>query len=272
MTDSMTIGPALTIGGNKVEMLQTGNILVTSPKGKMKTLSQDEFKKQLVKNINNINNGENFEFKKDNKKAKIAAGIGATLAAAYIGLSIAVGKKVLTKATAKAGEKLGLTDKIKNVFFTIGNSGVKLWDSILVKASQLKNKITDKSKALQEKRYATYSKEQASKDAHRYFAANADTINLSQAKRETAIADARAAFEKYDPIKFLKAKVLEEAGLTKEQYSAVKKYANTGAKATLTDARKKVLPNWIQDKESCQRYANMIEAKFIKARKVPGTK
>ena len=55
MTDSMTIGPALTIGGNKVEMLQTGNILVTSPKGKMKTLSQDEFKKQLVKNINNIN-------------------------------------------------------------------------------------------------------------------------------------------------------------------------------------------------------------------------
>lgn len=49
MADNMTIGPALAIGGNKVEMTQQGKIQVTNPQGKIKTLSQDEFKKQLVK-------------------------------------------------------------------------------------------------------------------------------------------------------------------------------------------------------------------------------
>lgn len=264
MTDTMTIGPALAIGGNKVEMLQTGKILVTNSKGKMKTLSQDEFKKQLVKNLDNLEAGKDFEFKKDNKKAKVLTGIGAGLAAAYIGLSVAVGKGSLTKAVTKQGKKLGFADKFKNVFVAIGESGVKLWNKIISKASQLKNKITGKSKALQEKRYATYSKEEASKDAHRYFAANADTINLSQAERNAAIADAKAAFANYDPVKFKKSKVLEEAGLTEKQYNAVKKYANSGEKATLTKSRKEALPNWIQDKESCQRYTNMIEAKFTK--------
>lgn len=73
MADNMTIGPALAIGGNKVEMLQTGKILVTNPKGKMKTLSQDEFKKQVIKNAGKIQSGEDFEFKKDRKGLKIAA-------------------------------------------------------------------------------------------------------------------------------------------------------------------------------------------------------
>ena len=264
MTNNMTIGPALAIGGNKVEMTQQGKIQVTNSQGKVKTLSQDEFKKQLIKNADNIEAGKDFEFKKDNKNGKIAAGIGTALAATYVALSVAVGKGKLTKAVAEQGKKLGFADQVKNVFFAIGDSGVKLWKSITGKASKLKDKITGKSQELQEKRYATYSKEQAANEAHRDFAKNADTINLSQAERRTAIADAKAAFDKYDPIKFKRSKVLEDAGLTEKQYKAVKEYANAGEKATLTKARKEILPNWIQDKESCQRYTNMIEAKFAK--------
>ena len=67
----MTIGPALAIGGNKVEMTQQGKIQVTNPKGKIKTLSQDQFKKQLIKNADKIQNGEDFEFKKDKKGLKL---------------------------------------------------------------------------------------------------------------------------------------------------------------------------------------------------------
>ena len=248
MTNNMTIGPALSIGGNKVEMTQQGKIQVTNSQGKIKTLSQDEFKKQLIKNADNIEAGKDFEFKKDNKNAKIAAG----------------GKGKLTKAVAEQGKKLGFADQVKNVFFAIGDSGVKLWKSITGKASKLKDKITGKSQELQEKRYATYSKEQASNDAHRNYAANFDKSQLTSLQRDDMIADARAAFEDYNPVDFKKAKVLEDAGLTDKQYEAVKEFANSGNRATLTKARKEILPNWIQDKESCQRYTNMIEAKFAK--------
>ncbi len=264
MTNNMTIGPALAIGGNKVEMTQQGKIQVTNSQGKVKTLSQDEFKKQLIKNADNIEAGKDFEFKKDNKNAKIAAGIGTALAAAYVGLSVAVGKGKLTKAVAEQGKKLGFADQIKNVFFAIGDSGVKLWKSITGKASKLKDKITGKSQELQEKRYATYSKEQALNDAHRNYAANFEKSQLTSLQRDDMIADANVAFADYDPVKFKKSKVLEDAGLTNKQYEAVKEYANAGEKATLTKARKEILPNWIQDKKSCQRYTNMIEAKFAK--------
>lgn len=135
MTNNMTIGPALSIGGNKVEMTQQGKIQVTNSQGKVKTLSQDEFKKQLIKNADNIETGKDFEFKKDNKNAKIAAGIGTALAATYVALSVAVGKGKLTKAVAEQGKKLGFADQVKNVFFAIGDSGVKLWKSITGKAS-----------------------------------------------------------------------------------------------------------------------------------------
>lgn len=141
MTNNMTIGPALSIGGNKVEMTQQGKIQVTNSQGKIKTLSQDEFKKQLIKNADNIEAGKDFEFKKDNKNAKIAAGIGTALAAAYVGLSVAVGKGKLTKAVAEQGKKLGFADQAKNVFFAIGESGVKLWNSITGKARKLADKI-----------------------------------------------------------------------------------------------------------------------------------
>ena len=144
MTNNMTIGPALAIGGNKVEMTQQGKIQVTNSQGKIQTLSQDEFKKHLIKNAENIEAGKDFEIKKDNKNAKIAAGIGTALAAAYVGLSVAVGKGKLTKAVAEQGKKLGFADQVKNVFFAIGDSGVKLWKSITGKASKLADKIKEK--------------------------------------------------------------------------------------------------------------------------------
>lgn len=80
MADNMTIGPVLSVGGNNVEILQTGKILVTNPKGKMKTLTQDEFKKQIIKNADKIQSGEDFEFKKDRKGLKIASAIVGTAA------------------------------------------------------------------------------------------------------------------------------------------------------------------------------------------------
>lgn len=77
---NMTVGPSLAVGGNIVEMTTKGKIQVTNQQGKVKTLSQDEFKKQLVKNADKIENGEDFEFKSDNKGLKIA-GVVATAAA-----------------------------------------------------------------------------------------------------------------------------------------------------------------------------------------------
>lgn len=80
MANNMTIGPALIVGGNKVEMTTTGKVQVTNQEGKIKTLSQDQFKKQLIKNADKISNGENVEFKKDNKIGLIAGGAVATAA------------------------------------------------------------------------------------------------------------------------------------------------------------------------------------------------
>ena len=264
MADNMTIGPALAIGGNQVEMTQKGKFKVTNSQGKIKTLSQDEFKKQLIKNADKIEKGEDFEFKKDNKNLIAASGVAGLLGAAYIGLSVAVGKKALTKSVAKAGEELGFMAKIKNVFVAIGESGVKLWNSITGKAAKIKDKVTGKSKELQNKRQATYSVGQAEIDAHKYYANNFEKQNLTSLQRDEMISDAQAAFKDYDPVKFKKSKVLENAGLTEEQYAAVKEYANSGKNAKLTQKRKEVLPHWLQDKESCQRYTNMLEAKFDK--------
>ncbi len=263
MADNMTIGPALVIGGNKVEMTPKGKIQVTNSQGKVKTLSQDEFKKQLIQNKDKIESEQDFEFKKDNKNAKAAAGVAGLLAAAYVGLSVAVGKGKLTKSVAEAGKELGFMSKVKNVFVAIGESGVKLWESLTGAASKLKDKVTGKSKELQNKRLATYSKEQAANDAHRDFAKNADTINFTKDERKTVIDDAKKAFADYDPVKFMKSKTLENMGLTEKQYKAVKEYAS-GKNAKLTSKKKEALPNWLQDKESCQRYVNAIEAKFAK--------
>ena len=264
MADNMTIGPALIIGGNKVEMTPKGKVQVTNPQGKIKTLSQDEFKKQLINNKEKIEAGEDFEFKKDNKNLKAAGGVAGLLAAAYIGLSAAVGKKALTKSVAKAGEELGFMAKVKNVFVAIGESGVKLWNNITGKAAKLKDKVTGNSRELQNKRTATYSKEQAEIDAHRYYANNFEKQNLTSFQRDEMISDAQAAFKDYDPVKFKKSKALENAGLTEAQYSEVKKFANSAPETKLTEEQKAIIPHWLQDKESCQRYTNALEAQFNK--------
>ena len=264
MADNMTIGPALVIGGNKVEMTPKGKVQVTNPQGKVKTLSQDEFKKQLIQNKDKIAAEQDFEFKKDNKNAKAAAGVAGLLVAAYAGLSLAVGKGKLTKSVAEAGKELGFMSKVKNVFVSIGESGVKLWESLTGAASKLKDKVTGKSKDLQNKRHAVYSKEQAANDAHRYFAQNFDNFTLNTADRNTLIKDAKQAFADYDPVKFMKSKTLENMGLTEKQYKAVKEYAASGKNVKLTAKKKEALPVWLQDKESCQRYVNAIEAKFAK--------
>lgn len=70
MANNMTIGPALSIGGNTVEMTTNGKVQVTNTRGKVKTLSQDQFKKQLIKNADKIEAGQDFEFKKITKPQK----------------------------------------------------------------------------------------------------------------------------------------------------------------------------------------------------------
>ena len=266
MADNMTIGPALAIGGNQVEMTPKGKIKVTNSQGKIKTLSQDEFKKQLIKNADKIEKGEDFEFKKDNKSLKAAGGVAALLSAAYVGLSIAVGKGTLTKSVAEAGKELGFMAKVKNVFVSIGQSGVDLWKALTGKAAKIKDKVKDKltgkSKELQEKRYATYSKEQAANDAHRYYANNFEGV--SQADRDRMISDSVRAFQDYDPVKFLKQKEIEKAKLTVEEFDIISAYAHAPEGVALTEEQMAILPSAFRDKEACQRFANMLEAKFAK--------
>ncbi len=69
----------------------------------------------------------------EKKKSKAPAIIGTIvglLAATYVGLSIAVGKKALTRAVAEEGKELGFMGKVKNFFVSIGESGEKLWNKI----------------------------------------------------------------------------------------------------------------------------------------------
>jgi len=193
MANNMTIGPALEIGGNNVQMTTRGKVQITNPQGQIKTLSKDEFKKQLIKNADKINAGEDFEFRKNNSNLKAAAGLGMLLTAAYTGLSIAVGKGKLSKAIAKEGGKLSFMNKVKNVFVSVGESGVKLFDSLKTLGNKIKKFFTKKK--VNEKRYETYSAEQARIDAHRDFAQNGDPRLLTDAERKVAIEDAKAAFK-----------------------------------------------------------------------------
>ena len=79
--DNMTIGASVPIGGNTVQMRKDGKFQVINSKGKIKTLTQDEFKKNWIKNAEKIENGEDFEFKKDYSKGlKIAAAAVGTAA------------------------------------------------------------------------------------------------------------------------------------------------------------------------------------------------
>ncbi len=160
MTDNMAIGPALALGGNKVQLSVTPKFAVTDKKGKTKTFNKDEFQRQLELNADKLESGEDFEFKKDRKGLKIAA-IAAGTAAAVTGIIY---------------------------YKKIGQFFNKLFKKVTP------NKEKD---ILQSKRYANYSARQAQIDAHKDFLKNAETINLSKQERQRVLDDARAAFENY---------------------------------------------------------------------------
>lgn len=105
--DNMTIGPSMVIGGNTVQMTKKGKVQVTNPDGKIKTLSQDEFKKNLIKNADKINNGEEFEFKKDYSK-------GLRIAAAAVGTAAVTAGIIYRKELGKFAQKVWRG--IKNLF------------------------------------------------------------------------------------------------------------------------------------------------------------
>ncbi len=81
MTSNMMVGP-FEMGGNLVQMDLSGvKFRVQNGQGKIKKLSADEFERQVEQNAEKIQNGEDFEFKKDNKKTlKIAAATVGTAA------------------------------------------------------------------------------------------------------------------------------------------------------------------------------------------------
>lgn len=79
--------------------------------------------------------GADAEKKKSKAPAIISTVVG-LLAAAYVGLSVAVGKGKLTKAIAEEGKELGFMGKVKNFFVDIGESGEKLWNKIRGKKAE----------------------------------------------------------------------------------------------------------------------------------------
>lgn len=90
MVSNMAVGPVM-VGGNEVSVTPKGKVRVVNGNGKVLTLSQDQFQKQTLKNLDRLENGENIEYKKDNKALKI---IGATVAVAGLTLAIINRKKI----------------------------------------------------------------------------------------------------------------------------------------------------------------------------------
>ena len=178
----MTIGPAIVIGGNKVEMKTNGKVQVTNEEGKVKTMSQDQFKKQLVKNADKLNNGENIEFKNDNKTGLIVGGAAAT---AVIATGIIFRKDISKYMKDFSWKKLG--QDIKGLFG---------------KAKDKTSHIINNRK-IQAKRQATYSIDNATRDAHlahaNDFNASLEKGSSSRNQRAQMIKDARAAFTNYMP-------------------------------------------------------------------------
>ena len=160
----MAVGPAFSVAGNDVRMTAKGKVQVTNADGKVKTLSQDEFKKQFAMNIDKIAAGEEVEFK-SSKKGLIA---GAAAAAATIGtlaaLGIAVQKRVLKPSRiAKEDVLLQKAGKhIQNFGYAIGkkvsiysqrayHSAADFVAKYAPKAKDTAEKIAEKAKNAAEK-------------------------------------------------------------------------------------------------------------------------
>ncbi len=88
MAQVQVVGQPLIIGGNTAQMTTAGKVRITNASGKTKDISVKSFQKQLVKNADKINNGDNFEFQTTStaKKVAVSAGIIGTIA----GLTAAV--------------------------------------------------------------------------------------------------------------------------------------------------------------------------------------
>ena len=172
MADNMTIGPALSIGGNTVQMTQKGKVQVTNAQGKVKTLSQDQFKKQLIKNANNIETG------KDNNKTALIA--GGTIAAAAIATGIVYRKDITKYVKDFSWNKL--KKDVKGLF-----SGAKEKISGLFKK---KSKITPK--------IGVEYENAANLDFAKKFDASFQKGSADRNLRARMIRDARAAFTNKD--------------------------------------------------------------------------
>lgn len=208
MANNMTIGPALAIGGNTVEITTNGKVQVTNARGKVKTLSQDQFKKQLIKNADKIEAGQDFEFKKDHKTAKI---IGGGLATAVVVTGAVYRKEIGKYMKNFSWKKLG--QDIKGLF------------------SKVKGEKTEnKEQAILNKRQATYSKEQASTDAHIAFIKDFEAKNKKgsayKQERKQMIEDAKIAFQNYSTEQ--EAELLQKAR-AKEIETAVNSMQNSKA-------------------------------------------
>lgn len=75
MQNNLGITPSIVIGGNVVTMAPNNKCVVINKKGKVKTFTQDQFTKQLLKNQDKAQSGQDFEFKKSNKAGWITAGL-----------------------------------------------------------------------------------------------------------------------------------------------------------------------------------------------------
>ena len=108
---------------------------------------------------------DNAETKKS-KAPAIIGSVAALLLAAYVGLSVAVGKgKIVEKQVAEGAEKLKFGEKVNNFFYKIGKSGENLWNKIRGKKTE---DVADNKKAPDTpKSDATDSKKPGTPDAEK---------------------------------------------------------------------------------------------------------
>ena len=128
MSDKMIV-PMGVVGGNKIEMVNprvAGKIRVTNPEGKVKTLSVDEFQKQVNDNKDKLVNGEDVEFESSNGKKALKIG------AAAVGTAAVVAGVIYRKDIAKYVKNFtwkGFKEDIKGLGKKFGRGVKKLFKS-----------------------------------------------------------------------------------------------------------------------------------------------
>ena len=120
---SMAIGPIIPVAGNDVQLMSNGKMRITDSEGDVKTLSQKQFKKQILKNYDKIAAGEDIEFKDSKKALYAAAATGAAVIGTLAALGIAHKKgKLEIKEIAKGDVLLKkVAKKINNAAEFVGH-------------------------------------------------------------------------------------------------------------------------------------------------------